>query len=123
MNGSNPSRQTRVISFLGKVSRASAYALLAGIAVLILSGWGITQTGIIYKITLGLVDRRVANAIHRAVNTPVALFFLLHVMLNFRLKLTNSHPVKTWFIDGSLIIIGVCLMGIVIYMEYFRLGG
>jgi len=109
--------------FLKKIAHFSAYALFAGVVVLILSGWGITQTGIIYKISFGLVDRRLADAIHRAANAPVALFFLLHVMINFRLRITRKPHAKTWLIDGVLFVIGLGLMAAVIYLEYFRLGG
>jgi hypothetical protein len=122
-NESNPSQQIAVNSWLKKISRASAYALFAGIIVLILSGWGITQTGVIYRISFGLIDRRLADAIHRASNAPVALFFILHVLINFRLSLTKKHPTKTWLVDGVLIIIGGFVLGIVIYMEYFHPGG
>jgi hypothetical protein len=123
MNMSNPSRQTKINNWLRRISRASAYALFAGIVVLVFSGWGITQTGVIYQISFGLIDRRLADSIHRAVNAPVTFFFLLHVLLNMRMNLTNKHPRKTWLIDGILIIVGVCMLGIVVYMEYFRSGG
>jgi hypothetical protein len=113
----------KVNPWLKKVARFSAYALSVGIVVLVLSGWGITQTGVIYRISFGLIDRRLADSIHRAINAPVAFFFLLHVIINIRLSITNRRPFKTWLIDGVLIIIGGCILGIVIYMDYFRPGG
>ena len=119
----SPSRQIKVNHWLRKIARVSAYALFAGIFILLLTGWGITQTGVIYQISFGLFDRRLANSIHRAVNAPVALFFLLHVFLNIRLSLTKKHPRKTWLIDSVLIIFGGCMLGIITYMEYFRPGG
>jgi hypothetical protein len=122
-NRVDPSSPTKTRPILKKIARASAYALFAGVVVLILSGWGITQTGIIYKISFGLVDRRLADAIHRAANAPVAFFFLLHVMINFRLSIKSKRPAQIWIIDGALIIIGVCLMAIVVYLDYIRRGG
>ncbi len=71
--------------WLKKMARASAWVLLVGIIVLIVSGWGITQTGIIHSLTGGLVDRRLADAIHRAANVPLAFFFLSHVLINIKL--------------------------------------
>ena len=43
------------------ISRISAWLLLAAAVILIFSGWGITRTEIIYKVTFGLIDRRLAN--------------------------------------------------------------
>ncbi len=109
--------------WLKKLARASAWGLLAGIIVLIVSGWGITQTGIIHSLTGGLVDRRLADAIHRAANVPLAFFFLSHVLINIKLRVSQSNPSKAWLTNIILIVIGACLMAITIYMEYFRLGG
>jgi cytochrome b subunit of formate dehydrogenase len=123
MNVPNPSRQSQINRLMRKISRISAYALFAGAALLVLSGWGITQTGIIYKLSFGLIDRRLANAIHRAANAPVAFMFLVHVLLNIRINITSKHPAKARLIDAALWIVGGILLGIVVYMEYFRLGG
>jgi cytochrome b subunit of formate dehydrogenase len=108
---------------LKKVARASAWLLLVGIVVLLISGWGITQTGIIYRLTGGLVDRRLADAVHRATIAPLTFLFLLHVMLNIRLKVSSNNTFKVWLTNAVLIIIGAGLMAITVYMEYFRLGG
>ena len=109
--------------WMQKLARVSAWALLAGIFVLMVSGWGITQTGIIYTLTGGLVDRRLADAIHRAANVPVAFFFLSHVLINIKLMLLRHNSPLAWLTDIILIIVGAGLMVITIYMEYFRLGG
>jgi cytochrome b subunit of formate dehydrogenase len=106
-----------------KVARASAWLLLVGIIVLLVSGWGITQTGIIYRLSGGLIDRRLADAVHRATIAPLTFVFLLHVMLNIRLKVSPKNTFQAWLTDAILIIIGAGLMAITVYMEYFRLGG
>ena len=110
--------------WLKRITRTSAWVLLVCVVVLVLSGWGITQTGVIYKITFSLIDRRLADSIHRATILPLAFFFLLHVLINIRLAITSSrHPYIVWLTNGVLIAIGACVLGIVVYMEYFRLGG
>jgi cytochrome b subunit of formate dehydrogenase len=108
---------------LKKLAMASAWALLAGITVLVISGWGITQTGVIYQLTFGLVDRRLADAIHRAANVPVAFFFLSHVLINIKLAISRRRPSSGWLANIILIIIGAALMALMVYMEYFRPGG
>jgi hypothetical protein len=108
---------------LKKWARASAWALLVGIIVLVASGWGITQTGIIHRLTWGLVDRRLADAIHRAAIAPLAFLFLSHVLINIKLAVLQKHTARPWLTNIILIMIGLCLMAITIYMEYFRLGG
>jgi hypothetical protein len=72
---------------LKRMARASAWLLLITIIVLLISGWGITHTEIIYKASLGLIDRGEADSIHRAIQVPAAVFFITHVLLNVRLNL------------------------------------
>ncbi len=109
--------------YLKRIAEVSAWALLATIVVAVVSGWGITQTGIIYRLTFGLMNRGLADAIHRAVNVPLALFFLLHVFINIKLKISQRSPSKRWLTNSVLGVIGAGLLAIMIYMEYFRLGG
>jgi hypothetical protein len=108
---------------LKRIARASAWALLASVIIAVVSGWGITQTGIIYRLTFGLIDRGVADAIHRATNVPMALFFLSHVFINIKLMISQRRPSRGLLTSSILGMIGTGLLAIVIYMEYFRLGG
>jgi uncharacterized membrane protein YeaQ/YmgE (transglycosylase-associated protein family) len=108
---------------LKRIARASAWALLATVVVAVISGWGITQTGIIYRITFGLIDRGVADAIHRATNVPLALFFLSHVFINIRLIVSQRSSSKGLLISIVLGVVGAGLLAVAVYMEYFRLGG
>jgi hypothetical protein len=108
---------------LKRIAQASAWALLATIIVAVVSGWGITQTGIIYRLTFGLINRGLADAIHRATNVPLALFFLSHVFVNIKLMISQRSPSKGLLTSSILGVIGAGLLAIMIYMEYFRLGG
>jgi hypothetical protein len=54
-------------AYLKWTARVSAWLLLVGIIVLLISGWGITRTEIIYKASFGLIDRGAADSIHRAI--------------------------------------------------------
>jgi len=96
-----------------------AWLLLVAAVILVVSGWGITHTGIIYKATFGLIDRRLADSIHRATNLPLAILLLSHVLINVRLAIYRRNPHKIWLINGTLIIVGVMLITLVIYIEYF----
>lgn len=109
--------------WLKKLSRGSAWALLIVIIILLVSGWGITQTGVIYSITFGLIDRGLADSIHRAANIPLVIFFLVHVMTNIKLATLSKRLYLEWIINGILIAVGIGLLIIVVYLEYFRIGG
>jgi cytochrome b subunit of formate dehydrogenase len=108
---------------LKRVAKASAWALLVTIIVVVVSGWGITQTGLIHRLTFGLIDRGLADAIHRAANVPLALFFLSHVFINIKLTISKRSPSKGLLTSIILGVVGAGLLAIMIYMEYFRLGG
>jgi thiosulfate reductase cytochrome b subunit len=110
-------------SVLKKLARISAWVLLGLIIIIVLSGWGITQTGVIYNLTFGLVDRKLADAIHRAANVPLALFFLTHVLINAKLSISKKTRSLGLLVNTALIVIGVAIMAVTVYLEYFRKGG
>jgi len=102
----------------------SAWVLLAGVVVLILTGFGITQTGVIYRLSGGLIDRGLADRVHRASNVPLAFFFLAHVFINIQVLVTRRRSSAARWITGTvLIIVGIALMAGMVYMEYIRRGG
>jgi succinate dehydrogenase/fumarate reductase cytochrome b subunit len=106
------------VKWLRRLSRISAWLLLVTIAVLVVSGWGITRTDIIYKATFHLVDRALSDKIHRATNLPMMFFFLSHVLINIRLLVTEKKTKQNWFIDGGLIVVGLALIGVFVYLQY-----
>jgi thiosulfate reductase cytochrome b subunit len=122
MAAGSVTREYKASRWLKELARGSAWALLASVVILVVTGWGITQSGIIYNITFGLFDRRLADAVHRATNLPLAIFFLVHVLVNIKLSLSRRRPTG-WLTDSLLVAAGVVLLGLVIYMEYFRPGG
>jgi cytochrome b subunit of formate dehydrogenase len=103
---------------LKRLARISAWLLLAGVVVLVITGWGITHTGIIYQFSLGIIDRRLADFIHRSTNVPLAIFFLIHVLINIKLVTIRRESPYPGLINSILVIIGIILLGIVVYMEY-----
>lgn len=107
------------VRWLGYFARISAWLLLVSVVVLVATGWGITHTEVIYKATFGLVDRRLADAIHRASNVPLAIFFLAHVLINIRLIVYRKNYSRIWIIDAILTIIGLMLMALVLYVEFW----
>lgn len=107
----------KYIKWLKNFTRISAWLLLVGVGILVVSGWGITHTEIIYKVTFGLIDRKLADSIHRATNLPLAFLFLSHVLLNIRLAIYRTNQQRVWLIDSILIIIGLLLIALVFYME------
>jgi hypothetical protein len=109
--------------YLRRIAQASAWALLVTIVVAAVSGWGVTQTGVIYRLTFGLIDRGRADAIHRAVNAPLAIFFLSHVFINIKLRISHKSPSRRFLTSIVLGVIGAGLLALTIYMEFFRLGG
>ncbi len=102
------------------VARLSAWLLLATILISVVSGWGITRTGLIYQFSFGVIDRRFANAIHRGAQLPLVAFFLLHVLLNIRNNLPPRYSIKLG-INLALILVGTLLFVIAAYLELFTI--
>jgi len=104
-----------------QVARLSAWLLLAAVAISVLSGWGITRTGIVYSASFGLVDRGLANAVHRGTQVPMALFFLVHILANAHAAL-HVKAARRQLIDAGLVILGIVILASVVYMEYWASG-
>jgi len=100
------------IQWLRRLSRISAWLLLATVAVLVVSGWGITHTDVIYKATFSFNDRGLADSIHRcnqfAVNVflPESRFDQYQVIVNG--KKNKTKLVYRW----CIIIVGLALLGV-----------
>ncbi|MCL4417410.1 MAG: hypothetical protein M1365_12075 [Actinobacteria bacterium] len=107
----------KTIKWLKIFTRINAWLLLVNVMVLVVTGWGITHTEIIYKVSFGLIDRRLADSIHRVINLPLVVLFLSHVLLNIRLAIRRINQHRAWLINSLLIIIGLALLALVIYME------
>ena len=104
---------------LRKIAGISAWLLLASVAVQVISGWGMTQPDIIYKWTFGLINAPTANNIHMASIVALAFFFLVHVLINIRLKINSHRPWVVWLVNGVIIAVGIAAMVLVVYMQYF----
>jgi hypothetical protein len=100
---------------LKRLAGATAWLLLGAIIVSVLSGWGIMQTELIYQASLGLVDRGLANSIHRGVQIPMMALFIAHVLANIRVLLLSRWPGR--LMDVMFIAIGAFLLLGVSYME------
>ncbi len=105
--------------WLRRIAYISAWLLLASVAVQVISGWGITQTEIIYKLSFGLIDRSVAYDMHMGSIIALTFFFLVHVLINIRLKITSHHRLIVWLTNGALTAVGLGIMALVVYMQYF----
>jgi hypothetical protein len=110
--------EPKTILWVKRLAWASAWLLLITVGILIISGWGITHTESIYKATLGLVDRRLADSIHKAANIPIAVFFLCHVLATLKLRFYRRNPHTSRFTDGILILVGILALALVLYMEF-----
>ena len=91
--------------------------LLVTIVVSAISGWGITRTGVIYKISFGLIDRGRADAIHRDTQVPMIAILLVHVLANAKVGLSGRFPRAITAVNIILILIGVLVLAGAIYME------
>ncbi len=109
--------------WLRRLARAGAWGLLAGTVLLVISGWGITHTDIIYRLSFGLINRLTADTIHRGSVIALVFFFLVHVLINIKLKITSRRTWVVWLTNGVLIAVGLSIIALVVYMEYFANGG
>lgn len=58
------------------------YALLAATLLMMVSGLGIIEPGIITPLTLGFMDKLTSYRIHLLLWGPFTILFILHLVLN-----------------------------------------
>lgn len=61
-----------------------SYALLAATVLMIISGLGITEYGIISFLTFGFFDKFVSFKIHTILWGPFCILFIIHIWLVIR---------------------------------------
>jgi hypothetical protein len=102
-----------------RLTRVVAWLLLGMIIIELVSGWGITRTEVVYRTSLGLIDRGTANAIHRGIQIPVAAVLLTHILINVRFKLLPERWRKRRAVDIILIVVGIGLLALAVYMQQY----
>jgi thiosulfate reductase cytochrome b subunit len=118
----NINRQVTAPRWLKVLSRISAWSLFLNVLVLLISGWGITQTGIIYRFSFGLVDRRLADQIHREAIVSLVVFFTAHILINLNAGSFRRH-LPNPIINILLGIVALGFIAIAAYLQFFRQGG
>jgi len=58
------------------------YALLAGTVLMVITGLGITEPGIITPLTFGLFGKLTSYRVHTLLWGPFTILFIIHVALN-----------------------------------------
>jgi hypothetical protein len=103
---------------LKKLARISAWLLVALIVLTAIAGYGITSTFLVYKLSFGMIDRGLANALHRWSQPVLAAVVLFHVLINIHLRLPRRLREHLWLADGLLIIVGLAVLGLVVYLAF-----
>jgi len=93
------------------LSRWSAWILLLLIVVMFLSGYGILH----FRIFSFLWSKATAFKVHTTLQSAIAFFFLLHVLLNLRAML-GRKGVRGLPIDSALLLTGVGLFAAALYL-------
>ena len=101
--------------YLIKVSRFCAWALVLLILLYVLSGFGMTRSGLIYKATGGLMDRGAALKIHTLLVIPMILAFLLHTLISIRFTMIRWNVKNKVVLNYGFIGLGAVLLGLTLY--------
>ena len=105
--------------YLLKISRFCAWTLIVLILLYFVSGYGMTRTGLMYRLTFGLMDRGVALWIHDVLLTiPMAIAFLLHTLISVRSALIRWNVKNKFVLNWLMIGIGVVLFGAVLRIYF-----
>jgi hypothetical protein len=103
---------------LRKLGRFCAWALIVLILLYFVSGYGITKSGMIYRLTGGLMDRGAALWLHNILTLPMAFAFLCHTLISIRFAMIRWNVRNKTGLNWVFLGIGAVLFGLACY-AYF----
>ena len=80
--------QKRTLNYyVMKINRIVVWVLLALMIIYIITGYGLTKPNLIYLLTGGIIDYRVAIFLHNTLDVPLFIFLFVHVVIEIKFSL------------------------------------
>jgi hypothetical protein len=101
-------------NLLSRLERYTGLLLLPTLLIFFISGYGIVNTGKLYPLSGGLLERGTAYEIHTNIALPTLILFITHSGLSVRSYLRRIYPRKN--IDIPLTVCFALLFALLVYL-------
>jgi thiosulfate reductase cytochrome b subunit len=103
--------------YLMKLNRAIVWVLLVLMILLLLTGYGLAKPNLIYALTGGLIDWRLASSLHSLLDIYLVFFLVLHVIIEIKFTLMRWGFKKQKLLNLLMIMLGSSWGIFLLYVE------
>ena len=106
-------------SCLKKLNRLLVWPTLVLSVIFAISGYGITNPGLVTELTGGVLTRAVSLKLHLVLAFPVLMLLTIHVLIGAKSALTRWGVKEGTLLNVFLLLIGIFTMTLLALMQYF----
>jgi hypothetical protein len=103
---------------LKQFNRLLVWPTLVLFIILAVSGYGITNSATMSKLTGGLLTHAVSEYLHVVLALPTLTLLMIHVLIAMRSTLTRWGVKEGRLLDSFLIVLGGFAMTLIVLMQY-----
>ena len=107
--------------FLTKFNRVLVWLTLVLSVVFLISGYGITNPGLIRELTGGVFTRAISLNLHLNLAFPVLALLTIHVLIGAKSALARWGVKQGRLLNVFLILLGIFTLTLLLLMQYFVL--
>lgn len=105
--------------YLKKLNRLLVWPTLVLSIIFIISGYGITNPGLVSELTGGVLTRAVSLELHLALAFPILTLLTIHVLIGAKSALTRWGVKEGMLLNVFLLLVGIFTVTLLALMQYF----
>jgi thiosulfate reductase cytochrome b subunit len=107
--------------YLKRLNRLLVWPTLILSAIFVISGYGITNPGLVTELTGGALTRAVSLKLHLALAFPILVLLTIHILIGAKSALTRWGVKEGILLNVFLLLVGIFTMSLLALMQYFIL--
>jgi len=104
-----------------KLNRLLVWPTLVLSVIFVVSGYGITNPGLVTELTGGVLTRAVSLKLHLVLAFPILMLLTIHVLIGAKSALTRWGVKEGILLNVFLLLAGIFTMDLLALMQYFIL--
>lgn len=105
--------------YLKKLNRLLVWPTLVLFVIFVISGYGITNPGLVSELTGGVLTRAMSLKLHLALAFPILMLLTIHVLIGAKSALARWGVKEGMLLNVFLLLIGIFTMTLLGLMQYF----
>jgi thiosulfate reductase cytochrome b subunit len=105
--------------YLKKLNRLLVWPTLVLFVIFVISGYGITNPGLVSELTGGVLTRAVSLKLHLDLAFPILMLLTIHVLIGAKSALARWGVKEGMLLNVFLLLVGIFTMTLFALMQYF----